>query len=82
MYSRKTDFYDYQFYYEDILRVKRGYPNVDFRHLLAPRVPLNGGFVPIFDGIEQIEFLLKQGEEDTKENLRPYLEQLERQKKI
>ena len=52
MYTRKSDYMDYQYYYEDILRVKRGYPNVYFRHLLAPLVPLNGGFVPIFDGVE------------------------------
>ena len=39
-------------------------------------MPLNGGFLPIFDGIDQIEFLLEAGETDTKKAMEGYLESL------
>jgi hypothetical protein len=39
--------------------MKRGYPNINFRMLIKPLVDLNGGYIPIFDGRDEIEFLLK-----------------------
>ena len=69
IYLRKEDLRNFYYYYEDVTRVVAGYPNVQFRHLLTPQVPLNGGWLPIFDGIDQIEFLLEQGEIDTKKSL-------------
>ena len=76
LFARKEAYIDFYYYYEDLTRVVRGYPEVEFRHLLTPRVPLEGGFVPIFDGRESIEFLLKQGEEDGRAHMEHYLEQV------
>lgn len=65
-YLRKEHLRDFYYYYEDITRVVQGYPDVQFRHLLTPQVPLEGGFLPIYDGLDEINFLLTQGEIDTK----------------
>ena len=73
LFQRKEEYRDFYYYYEDITRVVRGYPNVHFRHLLTPQVPLNGGFIPIYDDVDQIEFLLNAGETDTRKNLETYL---------
>ena len=58
LFNRKLEYTDFYYYYEDITRVVRGFPHVQFRHLITPRAPLGGGFIPIFDGIDQIKFLL------------------------
>jgi hypothetical protein len=34
--------------------VVRGYPHVNFRHLISPRKDLGGGYIPIFDGVDVI----------------------------
>lgn len=41
MWSRKTSLYDYYQYYQDINREIKGYPKVNFRHLIAPTEKLN-----------------------------------------
>jgi len=53
LYERKEFYRMFYYYYEDITRVVRGYPNVHFRHLITPITDLGGGYVPIFDGVEQ-----------------------------
>ena len=57
MYKRTLEIENYYFYYEDVLRVRRGYPDINFRHVVAPSRPMwNAGFVPIFATEEGIEF--------------------------
>jgi len=46
--------------------VLRGFPDINFRHLIAPLAPLGGGYVPIFDGIDVVEKLLEQGKQDAR----------------
>jgi hypothetical protein len=57
MYKRTTEIDNYYFYYEDVLRVRRGFPDVNFRHVVAPSRPMwDAGLVPIFATEEGIEF--------------------------
>ena len=37
LYWRKKYFSEFYYYYEDVTRVVRGYPKVQFRHLITPR---------------------------------------------
>ena len=64
----------FYYYYEDITRVVRGYPKVHFRHLITPISDLGGGYVPIFDGIEQTQKFIDRGYEDTEIALKYYFE--------
>ena len=59
IYSRKKLLeYYYYWYLEDILRIVKGFPNVNFRHLVLPDQDLGGGYIPIFDGIDVSKDLL------------------------
>ena len=51
----------FYYYFEDITRVIRGYPNVHFRHMVTPSVALCGGYIPIFDGADINVAMIKQG---------------------
>ena len=51
----------FYYYFEDITRVIRGYPNVHFRHMVTPSVALGGGYIPIFDGAGVNVAMIKQG---------------------
>lgn len=82
MKARQTEYNNFYYYYEDITRVVRGYPNVHFRHLMSPKVDIGGGYIPIFDGVEVNLELLKQGEIDTRKNLEYYFAQLEEQPEV
>ena len=73
MKERLHEYTNFYYYYEPITRVIRGYPNVHFRHLISPRVPLGGGYVPIYDGVDVNIKLMDQGEIDTRKNLEIYL---------
>jgi len=73
VYNRRMEYNDFYYYFEDITRVIRGYPKVHFRHLIVPQKELGGGFLPIFDGIEKIKYLLQRGEIDGRESLTAYL---------
>ena len=75
MKSRRDEYTDFYYYYEDITRVVRGYPNVHFRHLMSPRSDIGGGFIPIFDGVDVNLKLLEMGEKDTRKNLEFYFNQ-------
>ena len=63
-YKRRDAFTNFYYYYEEVIRVMRGFPNVQFRHLLSPRGPLGGSYIPIFDGVKEVDFLIKRGLED------------------
>lgn len=48
-YMRKSDYKDYYFwYYEDIIRVMRGYPHVNFRYVVTPSQILPSEYFPIY----------------------------------
>lgn len=72
LYSRKEFFREFYYYYEDITRVVRGYPKVQFRHLITPKQDLGGGYIPLFDGLEVTNQFLAQGYDDTKKHLEYY----------
>jgi predicted acylesterase/phospholipase RssA len=53
IFNRKNMFeYYYLWYLEDILRIVKGFPNVNFRHLIMPEEELTSTDIPIFDSIE------------------------------
>lgn len=56
IYARKNELQFYYGVYEDILRVMRGYPEVQFRHLIAPTVDLHSNFFT--DGREKVEEMM------------------------
>ena len=63
-YKRRDAFTNFYYYYEEVIRVIRGFPDVQFRHLITPKAPLGGAYIPIFDGPERTEFLIGRGIED------------------
>ena len=60
---------DFYYYFEDLIRVVRGYPDVNFRHLISPLQDLGGGALPIFDGLDAILNLIERGEIDAEIHL-------------
>ena len=74
IYSRKELFEFYYYWYlEDILRIVKGFPKVNFRHLIMPTENLGGSTIPVFDGIEENLRLLEFGERDATEMIKAYL---------
>ena len=73
MFQRKEDFNTYYYYYEDILRVIRGYPDVQFRFVVTPSSDLPSSFFPIYATQEEIKYQMKLGEEDAKNIIYEYL---------
>ena len=74
IYSRKELFEFYYYWYlEDILRIVKGFPKVNFRHLIMPTEALGGSTIPVFDGIEENLRLLEFGERDATEMIKAYL---------
>lgn len=65
--------YYYLWYLEDILRIVKGFPNVNFRHLIMPEENLISSEIPIFDSIEVNFELIAQGEKDARNMLTAYL---------
>ena len=54
-YSRRKEISHYYFYEEDIIRMTRGYHNVNFRMLIKPSIPLTSiGLLPINATHEEI----------------------------
>jgi len=72
LYQRKESLRMFYYYYEDITRVVRGYPNVHFRHLMSPMENLHGTYVPIFDDIEKSRGYINRGYIDTTKALEWY----------
>ena len=67
--------YFYYWYLEDILRIVKGFPEVNFRHLILPDDNLGGGYVPIFDGLDVNVDLIEKGEQDALNLLTAYKDQ-------
>ena len=64
-WNRRIDISNYYGWYEDVLRITRGYPNIHFRHVVAPttQVP-SSGIVPIFATTEQLKTEMDIGYKD------------------
>jgi len=61
-YERRAQISDFYSAYEDLLRITRGYPKVDFRYAVAPTLPSpSKAFVPIFATHEEVEQEIKNG---------------------
>lgn len=70
-YERKSDFRDYYFwYYEDVIRVMRGYPHITFRYLVSPSQTLPSEYFPIYSNSDIIEFQINLGEKDTEQAIK------------
>lgn len=81
LFERRELYRTYYYYFEDILRVIMGYPNVEFRFIIIPTTDLPSMFFPIFATREQIEYQLDLGEKDAEEMLMKYLNITRRQLK-
>ena len=69
IFKRNNQLKEFYYYFEDLIRVIRGYPDIQFRHLITPDEDLGGAFIPVFDGTAQILQLLAYGEKDAAANL-------------
>lgn len=76
IYQRKEWYREFYYYYEDITRVVRGYPDVHFRHLITPQAKLGGGYIPLFDGLETTRRYMDQGYNDATDSLNNYYNNL------
>jgi len=74
MYTRKSTFRSFYYYYEDLTRVMRGYPKVHFRHMIAPLESVQGSYMQIFDDIEMSRNYIKHGYDDATKILEWYFE--------
>jgi hypothetical protein len=54
MYERRQAYKNYYYYYEDIMRVIRGYPDINFRFIVTPSTDLPSRFFPIYASKEEI----------------------------
>lgn len=61
IYIRNNQVRDFYYYFEDLIRVVRGYPKVNFRHLISPLQDLSDAYIPIFDGIEETRRMYDRG---------------------
>ena len=57
LFTIKENLHEYYGNYEDVVRVMRAYPDVNWRHLIAPTVPLNTTF-RLFDNTETIKEMM------------------------
>lgn len=65
IYKRRKDIYGYYYYEEDILRITRGFHDVNFRLIVKPGKELTSkGLVPIYATAEDILNEIKQGYKD------------------
>lgn len=71
---RKSELQKFYGIYEDITRVVRGFPKVNFRHLIAPSENLGATFV--FDGPEKINEMMTKGHRDATESILIYNEKV------
>lgn len=74
IYNRRNEFQNYYSVYEDVLRVMRGYPNVQFRHLIAPSENMNSSF--LFDDIGKTHDMMNLGYRDAEAVITRWYEQL------
>jgi hypothetical protein len=72
--KRSADYKDFLYFYEEIIRVIRGYPKVHFRYLISPLSKLGAGdFIPIFDDASVGIGYMAQGKKEGAEILDYYL---------
>jgi predicted acylesterase/phospholipase RssA len=64
IYSRKEEFKNHNYYYEDVTRTVRSFPDVQFRHLISARHDMEGSYVPIFDDVSVIMANFERGYAD------------------
>jgi predicted patatin/cPLA2 family phospholipase len=70
IWNRKGEFNSYYEHYEDVARVVRGYPEVYFRHMIAPTKSLESNFFD--DGPEKVKEMIEIGIADGKANIDKY----------
>ena len=64
-YDRRKKIFNYYYYEEDLVRVTRGFHEVDFRFVVIPSEPLvAGGLVPISATKEDIRAEIAIGRKD------------------
>lgn len=68
-YLRMRDIQNYYNSMSDLDEVRRGYNNVNFRHLVVPEGPLPSGYIPLGFKRESIQEMIRIGYEDAKEVL-------------
>lgn len=56
MNNRKKELKEYYYYKEDVERVMRGFPHIQFRYIMAPSVPIPESYIPIFQTKEEIDY--------------------------
>ena len=67
IWSRKTTISKYYGWYEDILRITRGYPHIKFRYIVAPTKPVpSSGWIPINATHEMLTEEVEIGRQDGK----------------
>lgn len=63
-----------RWFYNDVARVVRDYPKVNFRYIVSPSEELPSSLVPIFATKEELKFQVDLGETDTIEAMKKYKE--------
>ena len=63
-YRRRKSITHYYFYKEDMLRMFRGYKDIDFRLTIMPRTPLTAGAIPLSATADDVAREYVQGYED------------------
>ena len=71
IFKRRTTIQDFYLDYEDLLRVTRSHPHINFRFTIAPsKEPPIEGLLPIGAPIETIAAEIQLGYDDGKEAVR------------
>ena len=63
-YRRRKSISHYYYYEEDMLRMLRGYKDIDFRLTIMPETPLTGGVIPLSATADDVAKEWVQGYED------------------
>ena len=72
-YRRRKAISHYYFYKEDMLRMLRGYGDIDFRLTVMPEKALTGGVIPLSATAEDVAREVAQGYEDGQKATKEYL---------
>lgn len=76
LYERRKEIYNYYYYKEDLVRMTRGFHEIDFRFIVVPSEPLAaGGMVPINATKEDIQAEIALGYTDGKAIAKKWLEE-------
>ena len=75
MFQRRTEMDDFNYYYEDVVRVVPGFKNVNFRHLITTNQFLTEYInLPLYMTKQDIKDQINVGYEDAKASLDVYFE--------